>query len=72
MWQYFTFEYFGIFALVLFVGKIVQELWDILYSCYLGRAMGHSLKPRELGKWAGKFLIIHSSAIIQHNLLVSF
>lgn len=60
MWQYLTIESIGIFAIVVFVAKILKEAWDILYSCYLGRAMGHALKPRELGKWAGKCLFIDS------------
>ncbi len=53
MLKYTILEAIGLLALVIFWGMILFELWRILYTCYLGHALGHSIKPRKLGKWAG-------------------
>lgn len=55
MWRYKVLEVVGLLSLLVFWGMILKELWIILYTCYLGHVLGHNIKPRKLGKWAGKF-----------------
>jgi hypothetical protein len=57
MWNYTGLESVGLLALFVFWGLILNELWIIFYTCYLGHVLGHSIKPRKLGKWAGKFFV---------------
>ena len=57
MWRYTVLESVGLLALFVFWGMILKELCIIFYTCYLGHVLGHNIKPRKLGKWAGKFLV---------------
>lgn len=54
MWRLTFLEWVGLLAFIVFWGMILKELWMIVYTCYLGHAMGHSIEPRKLGQWAGK------------------
>ena len=55
MWTLTLLEGVGLLAIAVWFGKIVYELWMIFYTCYLGHAMGHSIEPRKMGRWAGKY-----------------
>ena len=57
MFKYTMLESIGLLALVIFWGMILFEMWRIFYTCYLGHALGHSIKPRKLGQWAGKLFL---------------
>ena len=34
---------------------VLRELWDFLYTCFIGHALGRSISLRDIGQWAGTF-----------------
>jgi 17beta-estradiol 17-dehydrogenase / very-long-chain 3-oxoacyl-CoA reductase len=54
MFKYSALECFGLVAIAGIISVILAEAWKLLYTCFLGHALGHSLSFKNIGRWAGK------------------
>lgn len=51
-------EVIGFVFCLYLLWSIVSALFNLLYTCYLGNALGRSIKVKKLGSWAGEFIAL--------------
>lgn len=51
-------EVIGLFFCLYLLWNIVSALFNLLYTCYLGKALGRSIDVQKLGSWAGEFVAL--------------
>lgn len=63
-------EVIGLLFCLYLLWSIVSALFNLLYTCYLGNALGRSINVKKLGSWAGEFIApdphIFSLVIVAH------
>lgn len=65
-----TLEVLGLIALVLLVWLLFSTAWRFLYTSFIGHALGHTVSPKEMGKWAGiVYLPLHAFITLLQMLL---
>ena len=47
-------EVIGLIVTVYVMWCIVGAVWNLLYTCYIGSALGRAIDVRRLGSWAGQ------------------
>lgn len=64
-------EVIGFLFCIYLLWSIVSALFNLLYTCYLGNALGRSIDVKRLGSWAGEFIAldpyIFSYLIVAHQ-----
>jgi hypothetical protein len=64
-------EVIGFLFCIYLLWSIVSALFNLLYTCYLGNALGRSIDVKKLGSWAGEFIAldpyIFSYLIVAHQ-----
>lgn len=51
-------EVIGLFFCLFLLWSIVRALFNLIYTCYLGKALGRSVDVKKLGSWAGEFIAL--------------
>ncbi len=49
-------EVIGLLFCLYLLWSITSALFNLVYTCYLGNALGRSLNVKTLGTWAGEFI----------------
>ena len=47
-------EVVGLVFLFYLVASVVRALFNLLYTCYIGNALGRAIDVKQLGSWAGE------------------
>lgn len=45
-------EYIGVAGSAVFTWFVLSEIWKIVYTSFLGHAIGRSVKVKQMGRWA--------------------
>lgn len=48
-------EILGLLLCLYVLWSVASALFDLLYTCYLGHAIGRAINVKKLGSWAGEF-----------------
>ncbi len=48
-------EVAGVSAICVSAFLVLREVWDFIYTSYLGHALGKTLPLKNIGQWAGEF-----------------
>ena len=62
-------EVIGLVFCLYLLWSIVSALFNLLYTCYLGNALGRSINVKKLGSWAGEFVALNFLPLISQLCL---
>ena len=57
-------EVIGLIVTIYVLWWFVSAVWNLLYTCYIGSALGRSINVRKLGSWAGQFHVNYSRSLL--------
>ena len=60
----------GLLFCLYLLWSITSAIWSLLYTCYLGNALGRSLNVKTLGTWAGEFIGLVPTQVLFYRLLL--
>lgn len=49
-------ELIGVLFCIYLLWLVGSVVFDLIYTCYLGKVLGRTLNVKKLGEWAGKFI----------------